>query len=89
MPTFYTEDIDIDPDEFLDSCSKRERDELIDILVEGGYVIRVGDSGMPISKDGSPLEDEHMGKCRTLSQKFYSMSSEDLEVLETLYRKYS
>ena len=89
MPTFYAEDIDIDPDEFLDSCSKRERDELIDMLVEDGYVIRVSDSGMPMSKDGSPLEDEHMGKCMALSQKFYSMSSEDLEVLETLYRKYS
>ena len=89
MPTFYAEDIDIDPDEFLDSCNKRERDELIDILVEDGYVIRVSDSGMPMSKDGSSLEDEHMGKCMTLSQKFYSMSSEDLEVLETLYRKYS
>jgi uncharacterized protein YqgV (UPF0045/DUF77 family) len=41
MPTFYAEDIDIDPDEFLDSCDSQEIEELIDCLVEDGYVVRV------------------------------------------------
>ena len=38
MPTFYAEDIDIDPDDFISSCSSEEIQELIDALVEGGYV---------------------------------------------------
>ena len=41
MPTFYAEDIDIDPDEFISSCNSRELEELIDCLVEDGYVVRI------------------------------------------------
>jgi hypothetical protein len=37
MPEFTTE-IDIDPSEFLDACSKREKDRLIEILEEDGYI---------------------------------------------------
>lgn len=37
MPEFTTE-IDIDPSEFIDSCSKKERDRLIEILEEDGYI---------------------------------------------------
>ena len=38
MPTFYAEDIDIDPDDFISACSSEEIQELIDALVEDGYV---------------------------------------------------
>jgi hypothetical protein len=37
MPEFSTE-VDIDPSEFVDACSKRERDRLIEILEEDGYI---------------------------------------------------
>ncbi len=37
MPEF-TAEVDIDPSEFVDSCSKRERDRLIEILIEDGYI---------------------------------------------------
>jgi len=37
MPEFTTE-IDIDPSEFIDSCSKREKDRLVEILVENGHI---------------------------------------------------
>ena len=43
MPTFYAEDIDIDPDEFVSSCSSREIEELIDVLVEDGYIPKIND----------------------------------------------
>lgn len=38
MPTFYAEDIDIDADEFLSSCNDRDKEELIDALIEDGYL---------------------------------------------------
>lgn len=38
MPTFYAEDIDIDVDEFLSACSSREKEELIDALIEDRYL---------------------------------------------------
>jgi hypothetical protein len=89
MPTFYTEDIDIEVDEFLSSCSESEREELINCLVKDGNVFRVGKNGMPISNKRGPLEDEHIGKCLALGEKFYAMSNEDLELLQTLYTKYA
>jgi hypothetical protein len=46
MPSFYVDDVDIDPDEFLSSCNKREVQELIDALVESGDI-------SPAQRDGS------------------------------------
>ena len=40
MPDFTPDDIDISPEEFLKSCSTRERNELIEELVEQGYIDR-------------------------------------------------
>ena len=37
MPEFRTE-IDISPSEFIDTCSRRERDRLVEILIEDGYI---------------------------------------------------
>ena len=51
MPTFYTEDIDIDPDDFISSCNSREIEELIDCLVEDGYVIRVNTPSESVSDE--------------------------------------
>ena len=39
MPEFETY-IDIDPDEFIDNCSEREIGELIESLVESGYLTK-------------------------------------------------
>jgi hypothetical protein len=38
MPDFRPDDIDIDPIEFVDACTSRERQELIDYLVECNYI---------------------------------------------------
>lgn len=40
MPTFYAEDIDIDPSDFVDACDRQEIQELIDVLIEDGYINR-------------------------------------------------
>jgi len=37
MPEF-TSEVDIDPSEFIESCSKKEIDRLVEILVEDGYI---------------------------------------------------
>lgn len=38
MPTFYAEDVDIDVDEFLSSCSSDEIEEIIEALIEDGHI---------------------------------------------------
>jgi len=40
MPSFYVDDVDIDVDDFLSACSDSERKELIEALVEDGYIKR-------------------------------------------------
>lgn len=37
MPEFSAE-VDIDPSEFIESCNKREKDKLVEILIEDGYI---------------------------------------------------
>jgi hypothetical protein len=37
MPEFSAE-VDIDPSEFIDSCSKKEKQRLIEILIEDGDI---------------------------------------------------
>ena len=55
MPTFYAEDIDIDPDEFVSSCNSREIEELIDVLVEDGHITKPGNH---IPENDKNLMDE-------------------------------
>ena len=45
MPDF-TSEIEIDVEEFWDECSKREKNELIDLLVNEGFVRLVVDSSI-------------------------------------------
>ncbi len=40
MPYFYVDDLNISPGEFVDSCSDREITELIEVLVEDGYITK-------------------------------------------------
>ena len=72
MPEFTTE-IDIDPSEFIDSCSKRERDRLIEILIEDGYIQedQVTLNGQKVRKPNINDEKffnslESLSKCRDL-----------------------
>jgi hypothetical protein len=74
MPEFSAE-VDIDPSEFVDACTSRERQELIDYLVECGYIsedqkdIKSPNYGVrrPNINDESFWESlDHLAKCRDL-----------------------
>lgn len=77
MPDFTTE-ISVDPSEFLDSCSRNERNRLIEILIEDGYVLPNEETKR--NKDGvnrPNLNDEmfqeslnKLSKCRDLLSTF-------------------
>lgn len=38
MPTFYTEELDIEVDEYLSACNNQDKEEIIDILIEEEYL---------------------------------------------------
>lgn len=78
MPTFYAEDIDIDPDEFVSSCDSQELEELIDCLVEDGYVIR---TGIP----SETYSDEQLDQALAKIAKFRIMlTAEEEEILKKI-----
>ena len=85
MPEFESY-IDVDVDEMLDACSRREKDELIDLLVEEGLVKRLvgknGDSKLSI------MELEFFEKIDRLKDEYSSLSREDEETMNNLFKKY-
>lgn len=88
MATVYTTvdvDVDVEIDEFVDSCSDREINALIRYLAESGHL------GNHKVKDESKMtanEVEFNDKMSLLSEKYYQMSVEDIQMIENLYNKY-
>ena len=84
MPEFETY-IDIDPDEFIDNCSEREIGELIESLVESGYLTKTATT-KPSEKNVLDLEwDEIMDK---LIQNRVMLSNEEEEMIRTIAKRF-
>lgn len=91
MPNFSSEfsapiEIEIETSEFINKCSKSEIKELIETLVDDGHlpksVLR------KLNTSYSPLEEEFYDKLDELSKKYHSISSEDEEILNKIFKKY-
>ena len=88
MATIYTTvdvDVDIEIDEFVDSCSERELQMLVRYLQEVGYLDK---SNIRDESKMTSNEIQFRDKMSLLSDKFYQMTIEDAEILEKLYEKY-
>ncbi len=84
MPEFETY-IDIDPDEFIDNCSEREIEELIESLVESGYLTKTATT-KPSEKNVLDLEwDEIMDK---LIRNRVMLSNEEEEMIRTIAKRF-
>lgn len=88
MPDF-TSEIEIEVDEFWHECSRTEKDELIDILEESGWVKRIKPKGGSF-KEISPsiLEIEWKEMCDKLSDIRLRISTEDEETIKDILLKY-
>ena len=80
-------DLDIDVDDFLSECSSKEIKELINALIEDGHLNK-----NPLVLDPkaklSAAEEEYINKLHVISSKYYSMTDEELEMIDKLYNKY-
>ena len=54
MADFYVDDLDISPSDFIDSCSKGEITELIEILKDGGYINYDDDEEIELIQENLP-----------------------------------
>lgn len=88
MATIYTTvdvDVDIEIDEFVDSCSPRDMKSLINYLQSEGHL---GKFNILDESKMTANEIEFRDKMSCLTQKYYQMSVEEIEFIETLYNKY-
>jgi hypothetical protein len=88
MPEFETY-VDVDVDDFLSALSTRETDELIDALVEDGWVVRVAPKGV-VPEDHLPSipELEWKEMCNKLSIIRLQISSEDEQTIRQIISKF-
>lgn len=85
MPEFETY-IDIDPDEFIDNCSKREIQELIESLVDSGHISRTAISTPDDKKSVLDLEwDEIMDK---LIKNRVMLSNDEEEIIRNISKRF-
>jgi hypothetical protein len=88
MPEFETY-VDVDVDDFLSECSLREKEELIDALVEDGWVVRVSPKGViPEERLPSIPELEWQEVCNKLSSIRHIISTEDEETIKQILKKF-
>ena len=85
MPEFDTY-VDVDVDEFLSACSKREITELIDSLIEYGHIPE--SASKKVNDNIGVLESQFIEKMDGLKEKYYRLSQEDEKTLEDLFKKY-
>jgi hypothetical protein len=83
MPEFDTY-VDVDVDEFVSACSKREIKELIVALIDGGY----NNPSEDPDKNIGVFESQFIEKLDGLKEKYYRLSQEDEKTLEDLFKKY-
>jgi hypothetical protein len=89
MPDF-TSEIEVYVDEFVDSCSRSEKQELIDILVDEGWVRRIVAKNVhPNDYVPSLLEIEWNNTMNKLSELRQRITLEEEEMIKNLVTKYT
>jgi len=85
MPEFDTY-VDVDVDDFISACSKREIIELVDALIDEGHI--PASAGKGTNSNVGVLESIFIGKLDQLKESYYRLSQEDEKTLEDLFKKY-
>ena len=88
MPEFVSE-VDVYVDEFWSACSVGEKEELIDLLVDDGWVLRTSPKGVS-SEERLPSipELEWQELTNKLSQIRLMISSEDEQTIRNILSKF-
>jgi hypothetical protein len=85
MPSFYVDELDIEVGEFLDSCSRREIDELLDYLVEDGFLDK---KSLTKPKQKSVLEEEWDETINKLSENRLQLTKEEEEIIRSIVKRF-
>lgn len=86
MPEFESY-VDIDVDEFVSSCSKSEKQELIECLVDEGYLPKSVVMTNSTENLGT-YESDFNRNLDKLKEKYFLLSNEDEQVIQNIFKKY-
>jgi len=86
MPTFYVDNIDIEPGDFLDYCSESEIEKLIEYLTEDG---RINSSVVLLSENNlSATDDIFEEHLNALHGKKHMLTNEEEETIIRIASKF-
>lgn len=85
MPNF---DLDVEVEDFLDSCNSYEKKELAEILIDDGFASPLKDYDGEYKSMGFQHE-RYIDSLNSLKTLYFSLSSEDIEKIIELSKKYS
>jgi dTDP-glucose pyrophosphorylase len=80
MPDFYIDDLDISPSEFVDACSDREITQLIEILIEDGYI----SNESILKSDGTYSDTSYTKALVKLSESRLRLTNEEEEIIKKI-----
>lgn len=81
-------DVNIDPAEFVAECSKREIEELISELDDGGYLNNYAITGCDLDSQGSFEQNEMIDDMVAINANYYQLSSEEIETIKTIAKRF-
>jgi hypothetical protein len=88
MPYFTPDDIDIDVDEFLDSCDSSEIRQAVDYLVEEGHIAperklsNKSEGGMSVG------ESFYIEALEKLAERYHTLTLEEEQIIINLAKKF-
>lgn len=81
MPDFYVDSLDISPSDFIEECSSSEITQLIEILIEDGYI----DTKTVIKDDNQNPDDELFAQSLLkISEYKYRLTNEEEELINKI-----
>jgi len=83
MPYFSVDDLDIDVDDFFWEMSSKEKDEMFNLLIAGGY-----STAGPVSETGSLLEEEFVKTIDTIAKNRLQLTSEEDNLLRRIASRF-
>ncbi len=86
MPRFYTDDLDIEVDEFMEELGDADIDEVIQWLRDTNYI---NDTDIIQEPQLSPLDNEYMSIVSKLNNPLVGarLSNEDIAILKQIVNK--
>jgi hypothetical protein len=84
MPTFYSEEIELDPDDFLSACNSREIKELIQALVDDGHI----NDPYVKRRDNVSMNEESFNECLDkITNNYLQLTHEEEEVIRNIAKR--